>query len=225
MSNNNELKGVAPSILSADFGRLSEQVGQVMDAGARVIHVDVMDGHFVPPITMGPIVVDALASDIHQRGGIVSVHLMIEQPERQVAEFARAGADVITAHVESTPHIHYVLKAIREAGCASGIAICPGTPVSAVAEVLPDVDAVLCMSVDPGWGGQKFLPHSVNKVQRLRELIGPALPLGVDGGIDTNTAKLCASAGATKFVAGSAIFGASDPAEAYREIVDAIDDA
>jgi ribulose-phosphate 3-epimerase len=212
------LAGVAPSILSADFARLGAQVAEVMAAGARVIHVDVMDGHFVPPITMGPLVVEALAEDVHGAGGLLDVHLMIERPERQLAAFADAGADNITIHAEATPHVHYVLAAIKEAGCTAGLAICPATPVSAVAEVVQDIDVALCMTVNPGWGGQKFLPSSPSKVERLRALIGSGPALEVDGGIDATTAGPCAAAGATVFVAGSAVFGADDPGNAFREV-------
>jgi ribulose-phosphate 3-epimerase len=217
-----ELAGVAPSILSADFARLGEQVEEVMAAGARVIHVDVMDGHFVPPITMGPIVAGALADQVHSAGGLLDVHLMIERPERQVAEFAKAGADSITIHVEATPHVNYALNAVRDAGCRAGLALCPATPVAAVSEVTDLVDLVLCMTVNPGWGGQAFLPGSPVKVERLRALVGPGPALEVDGGIDAATAATCAAAGATLFVAGSAVFGTGDPAAAVREITAAI---
>src|SRR3954462_10506437 len=148
------LAGVAPSILSADFARLGEQVEEVLDAGATVIHVDVMDGHFVPPITMGPLVVSAIADLVHDRGAVVDVHLMIERPERHVADFAKAGADGITVHIEATPHVHYALQQVREAGCRAGLALNPATPAEAVSAVLGDVDLVLCMTVNPGWGGQ-----------------------------------------------------------------------
>jgi ribulose-phosphate 3-epimerase len=217
-----ELAGVAPSILSADFARLGERVEEVMAAGARVVHVDVMDGHFVPPITMGPLVVEALEETVHAAGGLLDVHLMVERPERHVAAFASAGADCVTVHVEATPHVHYALAAIREAGCRAGLALCPATPVSAVSEVTGDVDLVLCMTVNPGWGGQAFLPASAAKVERLRALLGPGPALEVDGGIDARTAGLCAAAGATVFVAGSAVFGAPDPGAAVREIAVAI---
>jgi ribulose-phosphate 3-epimerase len=216
-----ELRGIAPSILAADFARLGEQVGAVLDAGARVIHVDVMDGHFVPPITMGPLVVSALADQVHGAGALLDVHLMIERPERQIAAFAEAGADNITFHAEATPHVHYAINAIKEAGCTAGVAICPATPVRALAEVAADLDVALCMTVNPGWGGQPFIPASIGKIERLRALIGAAPALEVDGGIDGGTAGPCSEAGATLFVAGSALFGAPDPAAAYREIADA----
>jgi ribulose-phosphate 3-epimerase len=214
------LRGIAPSILAADFGRLSEQVQTVLDAGAPVIHVDVMDGHFVPPITMGPLAVSAIKEQVEAAGAKIDVHLMIERPERQVAAFADAGADSITIHAEATPHLHYALQAIKEAGCLSGLALNPGTPAEAVSELAPDM--VLCMTVNPGWGGQRFLEHSLSKLARLRELIGPDTAIEVDGGIDAETAARCAAAGATVFVAGTAVFGAPDPAEAVKTISTAV---
>ncbi len=210
------MRGVAPSVLAADFARLGEQVDTVIAAGARVIHVDVMDGHFVPPITMGPLVVEAIAERVHDAGAEIDVHLMIEWPERQVEAFAKAGADSITAHVEATPHLHYAVQAIRNAGCNAGVALNPGTPPEAVSAV--EADLVLCMTVNPGWGGQAFLETSIAKLQRLRELIGDTPALEVDGGIDAETAARCAAAGATLFVAGTAVFGAPDPAQAVRTI-------
>jgi ribulose-phosphate 3-epimerase len=209
---------VAPSILSSDFARLGEQVGAVMDAGARVIHCDVMDGHFVPPITIGPLIVGAIADQVHDAGGLLDVHLMIERPERHVAEFAGAGADNITFHYEATPHVHYAASAIHEAGCQAGVAICPGTPADALAEIAPHVDLALCMSVNPGWGGQSFIPTSLGKLDRLRALVGPEVVVEVDGGVDTTTASGVVAAGATLLVAGSAVFGSGDPATAYREL-------
>jgi ribulose-phosphate 3-epimerase len=216
------LSGVAPSILAADFSRLGEQVAEVMAAGARVIHVDVMDGHFVPPITMGPLAVGALADQVHAAGGRIDVHLMIERPERQIGEFAAAGADSITLHAEATPHVHYTLAAIRDAGCGAGLAICPGTPVSAVSEVAGELDLALCMTVNPGWGGQDFLPWTVLKVERLRALVGAGPAVEVDGGIDVETAGTCAAAGATVFVAGSSVFRAPDPGAAYKRLADTV---
>jgi ribulose-phosphate 3-epimerase len=212
---------VAPSILSSDFARLGAQVEAVMQAGARVIHVDVMDGHFVPPITIGPLIVSALADQVHQAGGMLDVHLMVERPERQVAEFARADADLITVHAEATPHLHYALQAIRQAGCAAGAAINPGTPVAALAEVGELLDLALCMSVNPGWGGQPFIAGSLDKLARLRAVLGgrDGLAIEVDGGVDPRTAGPCAERGATLLVAGSAVFGADDPAAAYAAIV------
>ena len=210
--------GVAPSILAADFARLGEQVATVLEAGAEAIHVDVMDGHFVPPISMGALVVDALAEQVHAAGALVDVHLMVDRPERHIADFAKAGADHITIHAEATPHVHYALQAVREAGCTAGLALCPATPVAAASEVLNDLDLLLCMTVNPGWGGQSFLPASLGKLERLRALLGPGVAIEVDGGIDASTAGPCAAAGATAFVAGTALFGRPDPAEAFREV-------
>jgi ribulose-phosphate 3-epimerase len=208
---------VAPSILSADFSRLGAQVDEVMAAGARVIHFDVMDGHFVPPVTIGPLVAASIADRVHAAGGVIDVHLMIEQPERQVEAFAAAGADSITFHEEATPHANRTLAAIRELGCLAGIALNPGTPAEALIELRDLADIVLCMTVNPGWGGQSFIDGSPGKVSRLVPLAGQA-KIEVDGGIDASTAGSVAAAGASLFVAGSAVFGAADPAAAYSEI-------
>jgi ribulose-phosphate 3-epimerase len=203
---------VAPSILAADFGRLRAQVEEVVAAGARVIHVDIMDGHFVPPLSMGPGAVAALRDmDV-----ILDVHLMIEQPERQIEAFAKAGAHHITIHAEATPHVHGTLQRIRELGCRAGLAFCPSTPPAMLEEV--EVDIALCMTVNPGWGGQAFIPSSPAKVRRMRALLGEGPDLEVDGGIDAGTAGPCAEAGATLFVAGTSVFGAPDPGEAFREV-------
>jgi ribulose-phosphate 3-epimerase len=208
---------VAPSILSADFARLGAQIDEVMAVGARVIHFDVMDGHFVPPITIGPLVAASIADRVHAAGGAVDVHLMIEAPERHIEAFAAAGADSITFHEEATPHANRTLAAIRELGCLAGIAINPGTPVETLSELRGHADIALCMTVNPGWGGQAFIDGSVEKVARLAGIVGPAR-IEVDGGIDTSTAKPISEAGASLFVAGSAVFGAADPAAAYTAI-------
>jgi len=213
---------VAPSILSADFGRLREQVGEVLAAGARVIHVDIMDGHFVPPITVGPLIVSALAEEVHGAGGMLDVHLMIERPERQVGEFISAGADSITFHAEATPHAAYTANLIREGGAGVGLAINPGTPVGALAELAGAIDMALCMTVNPGWGGQAFIEHSLEKIPRVRAIVGEQAALEVDGGIDPRTAPRCRQAGANVFVAGSAIFRSPDAAGAYTAIAESI---
>jgi ribulose-phosphate 3-epimerase len=212
---------VAPSILAADFSRLGSQVQEVMDAGARVIHVDVMDGHFVPPITMGPLAVEALDQQVHDADGFLDVHLMIEQPERFIDDFASAGADSITIHREATAHVNYALAAIREKGCVAGLALNPGTPFDA-AELEGFYDLLLCMTVNPGWGGQPYIAGSDERIAAIAKDLPDGVPLEVDGGIDVDSAKGAAAAGATLFVAGSSIFGAPDPGEAYGAIVKAV---
>jgi ribulose-phosphate 3-epimerase len=209
---------VAPSILSADFAKLGAQLDEVLDAGARVIHFDVMDGHFVPPITIGSLVAGSIADQVHAAGAVLDVHLMIEQPEGQIEAFAEAGADSITFHREATPHANRILTAIRDLGCLAGVAINPATPVEDVAELRGFADIVLCMTINPGWGGQQLLEGSQDKISRLAPLVGEA-KIEVDGGINASTAASCAEAGASLFVAGSAVFGSDDPATAYAEIV------
>jgi ribulose-phosphate 3-epimerase len=211
---------VAPSILSANFSKLGSQLAEVIDAGARVIHFDVMDGQFVPPITIGPLVASSIADQVHDAGGALDVHMMIEDPDRQIEAFAEAGADSITFHLEATPHANRTLSAIRELGCLAGVAITPSTPAAAVAELRGVADIVLCMTVNPGWGGQEFIESSPEKVARLDQVVGDA-KIEVDGGIDTATAGIVADAGASLFVAGSAVFGSADPAAAYAAIAEA----
>ena len=209
---------IAPSLLSADFARLERDVVTVMDAGARVMHVDVMDGHFVPPITIGSLIVAALRDIVHERGGILDCHLMVERPERQVEQFVNAGADVITIHPEATPHIHYALKTIRDAGVNAGVVINPGTPVEAVEPVADLIDLCLVMSVNPGWGGQRYIPSSTGRIARLRAMLPPEVVLEVDGGISLETIDEARDAGVDLFVAGSSVFGADDPAAAFRAL-------
>jgi ribulose-phosphate 3-epimerase len=213
---------IAPSILAADFSQLGRQVAAVLGAGARLIHVDVMDGHFVPPITMGTIVLDAIRDQVHDAGALLDVHLMVQAPERHVAAFAAAGADAITIHAEATPHVHRALSLVRELGCHAGLALNPGTPVGHAAAVADDVDLVLCMSVNPGWGGQRFIPSSIAKLADLRARLPGHVRISVDGGINETAAAACRDAGADLLVAGSAVFGAADPAAAYRHLTRAI---
>jgi ribulose-phosphate 3-epimerase len=210
---------IAPSILSADFSRLGDEVEAIDRAGADVIHVDIMDGHFVPNITFGPTVMKSIRSRTKK---LFDVHLMIAPVDAYIEAFAQAGADRITAHVEAGPHIHRTLQAIRAAGCRAGVAINPGTPIDAVAEVLDLVDLVLVMSVNPGFGGQTFIPHTLSRLSQLRTLIaGRAIEIEVDGGVGPENAADIARAGATTLVAGSSIFSGNDPST-YAGRIDAI---
>jgi ribulose-phosphate 3-epimerase len=205
---------IAPSILSADFGRLAEEVRAVERAGADWIHVDVMDGHFVPNLTIGPVVVEAVRAATRLP---LDVHLMIEEPERSIEAYARAGADRIGVHVETCPHLHRTLAQIREAGARACVVLNPATPAGAVAPVLGDVDQVLVMSVDPGFGGQRFIPSVLAKLAEIRRWIDAGerpVELEVDGGIGPGTVGAAARAGANVFVAGTAVFRSSDYASA-----------
>jgi ribulose-phosphate 3-epimerase len=201
---------LAPSILSADFSQLGAQVSEAIAAGAAHIHVDVMDGHFVPNITIGPLIVKALKPLAVQTGTLLDVHLMIEKPERYLADFAGAGADILTVHVETCPHLHRTVQMIRELGVRPGVTLNPATSLTTLENILPDVDLVLIMSVNPGFGGQSFIPGSLDKIRRLRQMldeIGSTADLEVDGGIKTHNAAEIVAAGATVLVVGSAIFG------------------
>jgi ribulose-phosphate 3-epimerase len=207
---------IAPSLLSADFTRLGEEVCAVEKAGADWLHVDVMDGRFVPNITIGPLVTKAVRRVTSLP---LDVHLMIESPERYVDAFAKAGANTIGVHAETCPHLHRTVEAIREAGARAAVAINPATPASAVQEVLGDVDQVLVMTVNPGFGGQKFIENTLPKIETLRRWIderGLEIALAVDGGIGPETIARAARAGADVFVAGTAVFDAGDYTEAIE---------
>ncbi len=218
---------IAPSILSADFGRLAEDVQRAQEAGADWIHVDVMDGHFVPNITIGPAITAAVRKATELP---LDVHLMIEEPERYLGDFAAAGADRLTVHQETCPHLHRTFQQIQELGASPGVAVNPGTPVETLSDVIEFAEMVLIMSVNPGFGGQKYISSSTGRVARARAMLDahgpPGAELQVDGGIDARTAPLVASAGATVLVAGSAVYRHPDGVEAgiraIREAADAV---
>lgn len=209
---------IVPSILSADFGRLDEQIVEVITAGARLIHVDVMDGHFVPNITIGLPVVEAIAPAVHASGAALDVHLMIEAPDRYVERFVAAGADVVTVHHEACVHLHRTLSQIREAGAAAGVALNPATPVESLAESGHYADLVLIMSVDPGFGGQSFIPRSLDRLRAARDLLPAACALEVDGGVAAGNVATLVAAGANLLVAGSSVFSGASPGERFATL-------
>ncbi|MFH1674555.1 MAG: ribulose-phosphate 3-epimerase [Pseudomonadota bacterium] len=216
------MKLIAPSILSADFSRLGEEIKSVEEAGADWIHIDVMDGHFVPNITIGPLIVEAVKRSTRLTR---DVHLMIENPDAYIADFAKAGSSIITVHAEVCNHLHRTIHAIKDLNVKAGVVLNPATPLSAIDWILEDVDMVLLMSVNPGFGGQKFIPQSIQKIKDLKKSIkqrGLNTLIQVDGGINIDTIGMVSEAGADVFVAGSAIFGSKDYAETisqFRSII------
>ncbi|ASS77214.1 ribulose-phosphate 3-epimerase [Tumebacillus algifaecis] len=210
---------VAPSILSADFAKLGEEIRSVEKVGADLIHVDVMDGHFVPNITIGPLVVEAIKPHTQLP---LDVHLMIENPDQYIPNFVRAGADIISVHVEATKHLHRSLQLIRSLGAKASVALNPHTPVSLIEHVLSELDMVLLMTVNPGFGGQKFIPNVLSKISEVRRKLDAMdlhhVEIEVDGGVNAETARLVREAGANVLVAGNAVYNAPDRAEAIRQI-------
>lgn len=209
---------IAPSILAANFSKLGEEIQSAEAAGADYIHVDVMDGHFVPNITFGPLAVDAIRPLTSLP---LDVHLMIENPDQYIADFTNAGADLISVHVEACPHLHRTIQLIKSKGAKAGVVLNPHTPVSAIEPILEDVDLVLLMTVNPGFGGQSFIHSVLPKIAEVKALADqrhPELEIEVDGGVNAETARLCAEAGANVLVAGSAVFGKTDRKKAVEEI-------
>jgi ribulose-phosphate 3-epimerase len=215
---------VEPSLYAADFSRLGEQVEELLRAGTRVFHFDVGDGHFIPPITMGPIVLQSIAPLVHDAGARLDCHLMVESPERHIPQFREAGADSVSVHFEVCNDLPAVVRLAREEGLQVGLVFNPETsveePVAAAVEA--GVDLVLCMSVHPGYSGAAFIPESVERVRRLRELLPEAMLVQVDGGVGRENIRELVDAGARLFVAGNAVFGSVDPADAYRRLVRAV---
>lgn len=206
---------IAPSILSADFWKLGEEIKDVEQGGADWIHIDVMDGQFVPNITIGPLVVEAIRKHTQLP---LDVHLMIERPEQYIAQFAKSGADIITVHQEACPHLHRTVHQIKECGAKAGVAINPATPLQMIEPIIDEVDLILFMTVNPGFGGQSFIPSVLNKIEQCQQLLVAkglsAVHIQVDGGVNVNTAKLCVQAGANVLVAGSAVFNERDRKQA-----------
>ncbi|HLR80251.1 MAG TPA: ribulose-phosphate 3-epimerase [Bacillota bacterium] len=210
---------IAPSILSADFSKLAEEIKDVENGGADYIHVDVMDGHFVPNITIGPLIVEAIQPITSLP---LDVHLMIENPDQYIPMFVDAGASIITVHQETCPHLHRTIQTIKDAGVKAGVTINPATPVEMIQPILPDVDLVLLMSVNPGFGGQSFIHQTVDKINEVaqwRKELGLSFEIEVDGGVNVETAKRCVDAGADVLVAGSAIFNEEDRKQAIQNII------
>jgi len=210
---------VEPSLYAADLSRLGEQCETLLRAGTRIFHFDVGDGHFVPPITFGPIVLQSISPLVHRLGGVLDCHLMIEEPQRHFEAVAEAGGDSVTVHYEACPDLPAVARAAREQELEVGLAFKPETSPEDAAAAAEGFDLVLCMSIEPGYSGQPFMPEALPRIRRLRELLGPDVPIQVDGGIDQENVREVREAGATLFVAGTAIFGHEDLPRAYRRLV------
>jgi ribulose-phosphate 3-epimerase len=213
---------VEPSLYAADFARLGEQVAELLDAGCRVFHFDVGDGHFVEPITIGPVVLESIAPLVHAAGAVLDCHLMVDNPLRHFPQIARAGGDSVTFHYEVVEDVPAVLAAAREQGLDAGVAFNPESEPEDVAAVAGDADLVLCMSIHPGYSGQQFMPDALDRIARLRAALPERVRVQVDGGIDAKTIAPAHAAGATLLVAGSAVFGRGDPAGSYRSLVRAV---
>lgn len=212
---------IAPSILSANFSKLGEEIKEVEAGGADYIHVDVMDGHFVPNLTIGPLIVEAIRPITSLP---LDVHLMIENPDLYIKDFAKAGADIITVHVEACPHLHRTIQLIKEQGVKAGVVLNPATPISSIQHIIEEVDLVLLMTVNPGFGGQKFISSVIPKIKELHSLVKEkdlSIDIEIDGGVNSETALSCVEAGANVLVAGSAIFNQSDRRLAIQQIRDA----
>ena len=213
---------IEPSLYAADFARLGEEIDVLLDAGCRVFHFDVGDGHFVEPVTIGPVVLRAIAPRVHERGGVLDCHLMVDNPLRHFPQIAAAGGDSVTFHYEVVDDVPATIAAAREHGLQVGVAFNPESEPEDVARVAGDADLVLCMSIHPGYSGQQFMPEAVDRIARLRAALPAGVPIQVDGGIDEDTIAGAHDAGVTLFVAGSAIFGKNDPAAAYRGLAHAV---
>jgi ribulose-phosphate 3-epimerase len=213
---------IEPSLYAADFSRLGEQIEEVMDAGAKIFQFDVGDGHFVEPITIGPIVAQSISPLVHGRGGVLDVHLMTEHPDRHFRAFAEAGGDSVTFHVEAVDDVAGTVAQARQLGLAVGLAFSPETEPEVAAAAADEVDLVLCMSIHPGYSGQAFMPEALGRIRRLRELLPDGKPIQVDGGVSRDNVRELQAAGASLFVAGSSVYGDDDPGAAYRRLVEAL---